>query len=49
MRSAVTTRMFSEILAKNSLHVIRQTDQWGDNNACNVKLSGDMITVFARP
>jgi ubiquinone/menaquinone biosynthesis C-methylase UbiE len=49
MRSSVTGRMFSEILTKNSLHVIRQTDQWGDNNACNVKLSGDMITVFARP
>lgn len=49
MRSNAGGRVISEILPRNGLHVIRQTDQWGDNNSCNVKLAGDLITVFARP
>lgn len=47
MRSLLDSRKFATILAENSLHVIRQTSEWG--NGCNMKLTGDIITVFARP
>lgn len=47
MRSLVDSRKFSAILAENSLHVIRQTSEWGDG--CNLALTGDALTVFARP
>lgn len=46
-RSLVDGRKFSTILAENSLHVIRQTGEWG--NGCNLALTGDALTVFARP
>lgn len=46
-RSQLDSRKFSAILAENSLHVIRQTSTWG--NGCNMALTGDIMTVFARP
>lgn len=46
-RSALDIRKFSTILAQNSLHVIRQTSEWG--SGCNLSLTGDVMTVFARP
>lgn len=46
-RSQVDSRKFSSILADNGLHVIRQISEWG--NGCNLALTGDAITVFARP
>ncbi len=47
MRSMIDSRKFATILAENNLHVIRQTSEWG--NGCNLKLTGDALTVFARP
>jgi ubiquinone/menaquinone biosynthesis C-methylase UbiE len=47
MRSLVDSRKFATILAENNLHVIRQISEWG--NGCNLKMTGDAITVFARP
>lgn len=47
MRSLLDSRKFATILAENSLHVIRQTSTWG--NGCNMALTGDALTVFARP
>lgn len=47
MRSALDSRKFGAILAENSLHVIRQTSEWG--SGCNMALTGDAITVLARP
>lgn len=47
MRSEVGTRKFGAILAEAGLHVIRQISEWG--NGCNMKLTGDTLTVFARP
>lgn len=46
-RSQVDSRKFAAILAENSLHVIRQVSEWGDG--CNLKLTGDALTIFARP
>lgn len=46
-RSQVDSRKFATILSENSLHVIRQVSEWGDG--CNLKLTGDALTVFARP
>lgn len=46
-RSALDGRKFGTILAANGLHVIRQTSEWGDG--CNMQLTGDILTVFARP
>lgn len=45
-RSQVGLRQFGAILSEAGLHVIRQTDEW---NGGNLKMSGDVITVFARP
>lgn len=47
MRSMIDSRKFGAILAENGLHVIRQTSDWGDG--CNMALTGDALTVFARP
>lgn len=47
MRSLIDSRKMAAILSENSLHVIRQVIEWG--NGCNMKLTGDAITVFARP
>lgn len=47
MRSMINSRKFATILAENSLHVIKQYDSWG--NGCNMALTGDEMTVFARP
>lgn len=46
-RSQLDSRKFAAILAENSLHVIRQTSEWG--NGSNMALTGDALTVFARP
>lgn len=46
MRSLVDGRRFARILAENSLHVIRQTGEWG--GGCTLASSGDILTVFAR-
>lgn len=46
-RSKLDSRKFAAILAENSLHVIRQTSEWG--GGCNMALTGDALTVFARP
>lgn len=46
MRSLITSRLFASILAEASLHMIRQTSEWGN---CNMALTGDALTVFARP
>jgi ubiquinone/menaquinone biosynthesis C-methylase UbiE len=46
-RSALDGKKFGTILAENGLHVIRQTSEWGDG--CNMQLTGDVLTVFARP
>jgi ubiquinone/menaquinone biosynthesis C-methylase UbiE len=46
-RSQLDSRKFAAILAENSLHVIRQVSEWG--NGCNMALTGDALTVFARP
>jgi SAM-dependent methyltransferase len=45
-RSQVTARQFEKILGEAGLVVIRQTDSWGE---CNVKLAGDVVTVFVKP
>lgn len=47
MRSDMDSRRFGAILAENGLHLIRQTGEW--EGGCNMKLTGDEITVFARP
>lgn len=47
MRSLLDSRKFATILAENSLHVIRQANEWGEG--CNFKLTGDAVTAFARP
>jgi ubiquinone/menaquinone biosynthesis C-methylase UbiE len=47
MRSMVDSRKFAQILSENGLHVIRQTSEWGTGS--NMALTGDAITVFARP
>jgi ubiquinone/menaquinone biosynthesis C-methylase UbiE len=46
MRSLVTAGLFRQILEENGLHAIRQTDSWGEK--CNVKFSGDTITIFVK-
>jgi ubiquinone/menaquinone biosynthesis C-methylase UbiE len=46
-RALIDSRKFATILAENSLHVIRQTNEWGAG--CNMTLTGDALTVFARP
>lgn len=46
-RSQLNSKKFAAILAENSLHVIRQTSEWG--SGCNMALTGDALTVFARP
>jgi cyclopropane fatty-acyl-phospholipid synthase-like methyltransferase len=46
-RSLVTGGLWKNILAENGLVVIRQTDEWGEG--CNLKLTGDAITVFVKP
>ncbi len=46
-RSKLDSRKFAAILAENGLHVIRQVSEWGQG--CNLHLTGDVITVFARP
>jgi ubiquinone/menaquinone biosynthesis C-methylase UbiE len=47
MRSMVDSRKMVEILVENKLVLIRQTSEWGDG--CNMRLTGDTLTVFARP
>jgi ubiquinone/menaquinone biosynthesis C-methylase UbiE len=47
MRSMVESRKFATILGESGIHVIRQTSEWG--NGCNMNLTGDALTVFARP
>lgn len=47
MRSEVGGRKFGAIFAEAGLHVIRQVAEWGQG--CNMKLTGDTMTVFARP
>lgn len=47
MRSLLDARKFADILSDNGLHVIRQTSEWGVG--CNMKMTGDILTVFARP
>lgn len=47
MRSLMDSRKFAVILAESNLHVIRQTSEWG--TGCNLSMTGDAITVFARP
>jgi len=47
MRSLLDSRKVARILAENGLHVVRQTSQWGDG--CTMALTGDALTVFARP
>lgn len=47
MRSLLDSRKFATILGENGLHVIRQTSTWG--NGCNMDITGDALTVFARP
>lgn len=49
MRSMVGLRKFGAILAEAGLYVIRQTSEWGEGNVCNMKLTNDAITMFARP
>lgn len=46
-RSLIDSRKFATILAENSLHVIRQTSEWG--TGCNMTLTADALTVFSRP
>lgn len=46
-RSMLDSRKMVEILAENGLFLIRQTSEWG--TGCNMKLTGDALTVFARP
>ncbi len=46
-RSDLDGKKFSAILSENGLHVIRQTGEWGVG--CNMALTGDLLTVFARP
>lgn len=49
MRSEVGLRRFGAILAEAGLHVVRQASEWGPNNSCNMMMTADCITVFARP
>lgn len=49
MRSEVGLRRFGALLAEAGLHVIRQASEWGPNNSCNMMMTADCITVFARP
>lgn len=45
-RSLMTSKKWTQILAENGLHLVRQTDSWDGGN---VKLQSDMISVFVRP
>jgi len=47
MRSLLDSRKVSAILAEHGLHMIRQTGEWG--GGCSMELTGDALTVFARP
>jgi ubiquinone/menaquinone biosynthesis C-methylase UbiE len=47
MRSALDSKKFATILGEAGLHVIRQVTEW--EGGCNFNLTGDAITVFARP
>lgn len=46
-RSSVTADMFKRIFINNGFYIIKQVDSWGSN--CNVKMAGDMISVFVKP
>lgn len=46
MRSSVTGRQFKQILSDVGFYVVRQVDSWDGGN---VKMAGDLITVFVKP
>jgi ubiquinone/menaquinone biosynthesis C-methylase UbiE len=46
-RSLVGARLFGDILRQAGFFVIRQTSEWGQG--CNLKLTGDAITIFVKP
>ena len=46
-RSLVSSRLFWQILTDAGFFVIRQASEWGDG--CNLKLTGDTISVFTKP
>lgn len=45
-RSLVGARLFGDILRAAGFFVIRQTDEWAGGN---LKLTGDVLSVFVRP
>ena len=45
-RSRVTARLFTALLEKNRLSLIRQIDSWGENGRFNLSRYGDCISVF---
>jgi hypothetical protein len=45
-RSKVSGRQFGDILREAGFFVIRQTDEWAGGN---LKLTGDVISVFVKP
>lgn len=47
MRSLLDSRKVLSIMQESKLYVIRQASEW--DGGCNMKLTGDAITVLARP
>lgn len=47
MRSMIDSRKFSKILMDSGLHMIMQTGEWA--GGCNMALTGDAVTTFAKP
>lgn len=45
-RSQVGARLFADIFRAAGFFVIRQASEWGEG--CNLKLTGDIITVFVK-
>jgi SAM-dependent methyltransferase len=45
-RAYMTKDLFAEMLIDVGLKIIKQTNEWGENNEYNCKLFGDCITVF---
>lgn len=46
-RSQVGGKLFWQIFTDSGFFVIRQTNEWSEG--CNMKLTGDAITVFVKP
>ncbi len=45
-RSGMTGRLFTALLEKNGLTLVRRFDSWGDNGWYNLSRHGDCISVF---